>query len=329
MKERASHSLGDMSTESMAPAALGAPGGFGGRIDLIHTFVRIVEAGSLSAAAQQMETTQPTISRRLKALERSLGVRLLQRSTHRMRLTEDGERCFQRARELIDHWERFETELRGAHDAPEGILRVLAPHAFGQDLLVEPLARYLEAYPGMRVEWLLHDDRAIDDFIATGVDCAIHVGEVSDPELVSIRLARVPRIVVAAPSLIAGRSAPVDVDALAELPWLSLRTFYHCRVGLRHRDSGESRVLNFAPRVTTDSLYALRSATLRGLGVSIGSAWVFADNLAAGRLVQLVPEWAAEPLPVSIVYRYAHHYPARLLRFVEIFREALPELISD
>jgi len=329
MKESKFHAPGEVNAATGTAAALATPGGFGGRIDLIHTFVRIVEAGSLSAAAQQMETTQPTISRRLKALEQSLGVRLLQRSTHRMRLTEDGERCFQRARELIDHWERFETDLRGAHASPEGVLRVLAPHAFGQDLLVEPLGRYLAAYPGMRVEWLLHDDRAIDDFIATGVDCAIHVGEVSDPELVSIRLAQVPRIVVAAPSLLEGRPTPEHADELADLPWLSLRAFYHFRVGLHHRDSGEWRTLNFAPRLTTDSLYALRSATLRGLGVSIGSAWVFADDLAAGRLVQLVPEWAAEALPVSIVYRYARHYPARLRLFVDMFREALTELLSD
>lgn len=329
MKEGGSHSAGDMNTDPVTPVALGAPGGFGGRIDLIHTFVRIVEAGSLSAAAQQLETTQPTISRRLKALEQSLGVRLLQRSTHRMRLTEDGERCFQRARELINHWESFETELRGAHASPEGVLRVLAPHAFGQELLVAPLARYLKAYPGMRVEWLLHDDRAIDDFIATGVDCAIHVGEVSDPELVAIRLAQVPRIVVAAPSLLAGRSRPVDIDTLADLPWLSLRTYYRFHVDLRHRDHGEARALNFAPRVTTDSLYALRSATLQGLGVSIGSAWAFAADLAAGRVVQLVPDWAPEPLPVSLVYRYARHYPARLRLFIDVFREEVPALIGE
>ncbi len=88
------------------------------RIELMQTFVRIVEAGSLSAAATQMGTTQPTVSRRLQALERSLGVRLLQRSTHAMKLTEDGERCFDRAKELIQSWGAFEAELRGVGDQP-------------------------------------------------------------------------------------------------------------------------------------------------------------------------------------------------------------------
>jgi DNA-binding transcriptional LysR family regulator len=107
---------------------------------LVETFVRIVDAGSLSAAARLLATTQPTISRRLKALEKSLGVRLLQRSTHAMKLTDDGMRCYARAKELIAGWQEFESEIRGAGDEPVGLLRVMAPHAFGQQQLVAPLA---------------------------------------------------------------------------------------------------------------------------------------------------------------------------------------------
>ena len=102
------------------------------RFELMETFVRIVDAGTLSAAAAQLGTTQPTVSRRLQALERSLGVRLLRRSTHSMTLTEDGQRCLERARELLASWHAFEADLRGAGDEPEGTLRVIAPHAFGQ-----------------------------------------------------------------------------------------------------------------------------------------------------------------------------------------------------
>ena len=105
--------------------------GAGYRFELMETFVRIVEAGSLSAAAAQLHTTQPTISRRLQALERSLGMRLLQRTTHTMRLTVDGERCFKRAKELLANWAAFEADLRGAQEEPDGLLRVAVPHAFG------------------------------------------------------------------------------------------------------------------------------------------------------------------------------------------------------
>ena len=108
---------------------------------LVETFVRIVDAGSLSAAARALATTQPTISRRLKALEKSLGVRLLQRSTHAMKLTDDGMRCYTRAKELIAGWQEFESEIRGAVDEPVGMLRVVAPHAFGHQLLLAERVR--------------------------------------------------------------------------------------------------------------------------------------------------------------------------------------------
>lgn len=300
----------------------------GDRIELMQTFVCIVEAGSLSGAAARLGTTQPTISRRLQTLERSLGLRLLQRTTHAMRLTVDGERCFARAKELLTSWAAFESELRGAGDEPEGTLRVVVPHAFGQERLIQPLADYLRRYPRMSVEWLLHDDRAVQDYIAAGIDCAIQVGEVADPGLVAIRLSEVPRIVVAAPSVLNGGAIPENVTDLVNLPWLALRTFYRNEVTLTHLETGETGSVAIRPVMSTDSLYALRSAALLGLGACVGSAWVLADDLASGRLVHLAPQWQAAPLPVSLAYPYARFYPARLRRFVEIMREATPSILA-
>ena len=300
----------------------------GDRIELMQTFVRIVEAGSLSAAAGQMGMTQPTISRRLQALERSLGLRLLQRTTHAMRLTVDGERCYERARELLGNWAAFESDLRGAGDEPDGILRVVVPHAFGQDRLVRPLADYLQRYPRMSVEWLLHDDRSIQDYIAAGIDCAIQVGEVTDPGLVAIRLSEVPRIVVAAPEVLNGAPVPTAAGELAALPWLALRTFYRNEVQLTHLETGKVERWPISPRFSTDSLYALRSAALLGLGACLGSAWVLADDLASGRLVHLTPAWQAAALPVSLVYPYARFYPARLRCFIDIMRQAMPAVMA-
>ncbi|WP_434034400.1 LysR family transcriptional regulator [Cupriavidus sp. a3] len=306
-------------TPEPAPASAGAD-----RIDLLQTFVRIVEAGSLSQAAAQLRTTQPTVSRRLQALERQLGVRLLQRSTHGMKLTEDGERCYERAKALVGDWATLEADLRGAGYAPEGTLRVVVPHAFGQDLMVPPLAAYMRQYDQVAVEWLLHD--RTPDFIAEAIDCAIHVGEVREPGLVAVRLAEVPRVAVAAPALLEGRRLPLQPEELEALPWLALHTFYRQAMTLSHAASGDSRELRFRPRLSTDSLYALRSAALQGLGVGVGSAWIFADDIARGDLLHLLPEWQAEPLPVYLVYPYASFYPARLRLFIDAMREAVPAM---
>jgi DNA-binding transcriptional LysR family regulator len=302
------------------------PGVPADRLALLETFVRIVEAGSLSAAAPLLQTTQPTVSRRLRALEQALGVPLLQRSTHGMRLTPDGERCYERARTLLADWAAFEADMGGAGAEPEGLLRVAVPHAFGQDRFVAPLADFLRAWPRVTVEWLLED--VVDDARARGIDCVIQVGQPTDPALVAVRLAAVPRIVVAAPALLATHPVPQDPEALAALPWLALRTYYRDQLVLTHAVTGESRTVQLRSRFGTDSLYALRSAALRGLGACAASAWLLADDVARGDLVHLAPQWQPAPLPIWITYPHARHYPSRLLRFVDAMRKAVPRVIE-
>lgn len=296
------------------------------RLALFETFVRIVDAGSLSAAAAQLGTTQPTISRRLRALESALGLRLLQRSTHAMALTEDGAHCLALARGLLETWQALDASVRGAAALPEGSLRVLVPHAFGQDKLIGPVADYLRQFPNVTVEWLLQDRQP--DFIAEGIDCAIQVGAVDDPAVVALPLGEVQRIVVAAPQLLAGCDAPVQPADLAALPWLALRTYYRHDVTLTSTLGGEAATVAIQPRFSTDSLYALRAAALRGVGACIASRWLVEDAVAAGELVHLLPGWRATPLPVSLVYPHSRIYPARLRRFIDAMRAAVPAVVN-
>lgn len=296
------------------------------RLELLQTFVRIVDAGSLSAAAAQLGSTQPTMSRRLQWLEQMLGLRLLQRSTHAMKLTEDGERCYAHARALLENWAAVEADLRGAKDLPRGPLRVLAPHAFGQEALVAPLSEFLKRHGQVTVEWLLHDEPA--DFIGQGIDCAIRVGPVPEQELVAIRLAEVPRLLVAAPGLWGRARAPGQPPQLSRLPWISLPLFYRDELQLQRRASGETARVPIAARLRTNSLYAARSAVRAGLGAALLSSWLVADDLAAGRLVQLLPEWEAEALPVHLLHPHARIQPARLRAFIECMREAIPRVVG-
>lgn len=292
------------------------------RIDLMQTFVRIVESGSLSAAATQLHTTQPTISRRLQALETLLGVKLLLRTTHAMKLTDDGQRCYQHAKTLMNCWNELEDDLKQASDEPVGTLKVRAPHAFGQQQLIEPLVRYLNQYPQMSVDWQLNDHSP--NFIHDGIDCAIHVGEITDTSMVAVLLAEVPRFVVASPELLARYPQIERVEQLATLPWLALSSFYRTHILLKSSQLDASHQLEFQPKFSTDSLFALRNTILSGVGVGVCSAWMVQDDVTQGKLVHLLPEWCAAPLPVYLMYPYASYYPARLRKFLQLIREAMP-----
>jgi DNA-binding transcriptional LysR family regulator len=292
------------------------------RFTLMQTFIRIVEAGSMSAAAAQLNLSQPTVSRRLQALERQLGLRLLQRSTHALSLTESGAQCFERAKTLIDGLEALESDLRGARDEPEGLLRVVAPHALGQLQLMEPLVALLRRAPKLTVEWLLDD--LPPQFIAQGIDCAIRVGGPLDPSAVALKLSEIPRIVVVAPAHLAGRAPPRTPEELATLDWLAFGTFYRNELPLLGPD-GQRHGLAIRPRLITDSIFALRNAALTGLGATAISAWAVREDIAAGRLIRLLPDWRAPALPVHLVYPYQGFYPAKLRHFVDAMRDSLRE----
>ncbi|MGK9171667.1 LysR family transcriptional regulator [Yokenella regensburgei] len=290
----------------------------------MRTLVRIVEAGSLSAAARQLDTTQATVSRRLQSLETLLGVKLLLRSTHAMKLTDDGERCYQHAKRVIDAWVSLEDALSQAGDEPVGMLRVRAPHAFGQEQLLSPLTRFLQRYPQLNVEWMLNDKNV--NFLSDNIDCAIRVGAEVDPATVSVLLAEVPRCLVASPELLARYQPLTQPSQLSELPWIALSTFYQHDISLNHSQHAEPERIVLAPRLYTDSLYVARNTALAGLGVAAVSSWTVEEDIRHGRLVAVLPEWMPAPLPVHLVYPWARYYPARLRMFLQLMREVMPEM---
>lgn len=292
------------------------------RVELMRTFIRIVESGSLSAAARQLETTQATISRRLQSLESLLGAKLILRSTHAMKLTDDGERCYQHARQVVDAWLALEDELQLTDDQPVGTLRVRAPHAFGQEQLLMPLIGFLADHPQLSVEWMLNDKNV--DFMSDNIDCAIRVGAEVDPATVSVLLAEVPRCTVASPELLAKYPTITHPQMMSTLPWIAISTFYQHDVTLRRQE--ESATFSLVPRLSTDSLYVAKNAALAGLGIAIVSSWTVEEDLAQGRLVELLPDWQAAALPVHLVYPWARYYPTRLRKFLDLMRDVMPKI---
>lgn len=294
------------------------------RIELMRTFIRIVEAGSLSSAARQLETTQATVSRRLQSLESMLGSRLILRTTHAMKLTDDGERCYQHARQVVDAWLALEDEMSIADDRPVGVLRVRAPHAFGQQQLLGPLVSFLQRYPQLAVEWMLNDKTV--DFLSDNIDCAIRVGAEVDPATVSVLLAEVPRSLVVAPELLSRYPALAIPQDLSRLPWVAISTFYQHEVELQHQEDSRELSFGIVPCLSTDSVYVARNTALAGLGAAIVSSWAVTEDIAAGRLIEPFPQWRASPLPVHLVYPWARYYPTRLRKFLDLMREVMPQV---
>lgn len=296
------------------------------RIMLLQTWARIVEAGSLSKAAVQLNTTQPTISRRLKTLETILGSKLLLRTTHQLKLTDEGERCYELSKEIVAKWETLTEMVGGNHAQLKGRLRVRVPHAFGQEQLILPLMQYLKDYPQMHIDWLLNDQST--DFLSEDIDCAIQVGQVSDENVIAKLLCYVPRIIVASPQLTENFAKPQHPQDLEPWPWIAISTYYRQALNVYEHCHTEPTQINIEPVLSTDNIYSATQCAKRGLGITSISSWLVQPLIDSGELVQILPNWQEASLPLYLVYPYAQYYSNRLTTFIALMQQAIPQMIG-
>lgn len=273
------------------------------RLQAMHTFVRVVEAGSFSAVARERATTQSAISKQVAALERHLGARLLARTTRSLSLTDEGERYFEATRRLVAEVAEAESTVRRSREMLAGWLRITASVAFGECLLMPIVRSFLAAHPQVQVELRLSD--GFTDLVEQGIDVALRIGELADSGLVARRVGSTQRGVFAHRDHLAARPArrrlpkvPADLaqhDCIVYTE-LATRNLWHFTTA-----DGSTVSVRVQGRLQTNSSEGVRAATLAGLGVSYAPAWFFTDALASGEVVRLLPAWSAPPLPIHLL----------------------------
>ena len=279
------------------------------RLSLFETFVRIAERKSLSAAARDLGTSQPSVSRQLAALEERLGVILVRRTTHDVTLTPDGLTLLVDARRMLGEWEALEDRHR-EDDELAGTIRVVAPVALGQRLFIKAAAHFIREHPDVTIDWRLRDDNI--RFAEEGCDCWLKVGAIPDETLIVRELARVERIVIGTPEYLKSHTE----TALHSMPWLTLGPFEGNRIELFDQ---KKQVHSFAvkPKLASDNIFAIHEAALEGVGAAIMPRWFVESDLEEGNLVDVAPNFRAARLPINLAIAPGTKRPARVERFCE------------
>lgn len=277
------------------------------RIALLETFVRIAERRSLSGAARDLNTSQPSVSRQLAALESHLGVVLVRRTTHDVALTPDGLSLLADARRMIGEWE-FIQDRHKEDEVFKGTIRVVAPIALGQSLFIRAAAQFMKDHPGISIDWRLRDDTI--RFAEEGCDCWLKVGPVPDDTLVVRKLAEVERIVVGTPEYLAQHDQK-DLDAMS---WLTLGSFEGNRIELFDREN-KRQTFSVAPKLASDNIFAVYEAVKQGVGIAIMPHWFVASDLDDGTLLNVVPSLRAARLPINLALASGTRRPARVEQF--------------
>lgn len=293
------------------------------RLTLLETLSRIVERGSISAAARDLGISQASASRQLKDLEDRFGAQLVRRTTHSLSLTAAGEDLLRDARALLAGWNSLE-ERHGSRDgAAKGKLTVVAPVAMGQMQLADIALAFQADNPAVSLIWRLED--APIRFAEIGCDCWIKVGSVPDDTLVVRPLGTVERLAVGSPDLVLGSTIDGPNEMAKKLSAIALSPFYDDRLEL-HDSAGTIQVVRPRTRLSTNNIFAAHRAVLRGLGYAVLPRWFVAADLAAGRLVDVLPRWRAKRLTINLAYLPSPYRPMRLTRFIEALKAGVPRI---
>jgi DNA-binding transcriptional LysR family regulator len=288
-------------------------------LEKMATYVRVVEAGSFSAAAKQLRISPAAVSRQISTLEDELRVRLLRRTTRKMSITPAGrgyyERCLRILREVDDAQALARTK------ATEGLLNISAPVTFGLACVVPHLSSLMAAHPGLHVELRL-EDRLIE-LALEGVDVAIRVGSVlpDSSDVIAHDLMSFRRVLVAAPAYLKKRGEPRAPEALAKHDALAYPSGDALDSWILVHREREARVrVNAVFRSNAPS--ALRALAIDGTGIAMLPAWLVDEDLERRALRLVLPGWETEPVAVHALHRREHRGSARVRALVEHLRAA-------
>lgn len=284
----------------------------------VAVLVAAASAGNLSAAARRLGITPMIATRRLAALERDLGVRLMQRTTRSVSLTPEGEAFLPFAQALVEGEAAGRASLRPAATGVSGLLRVTASAAFGRKIVAPIIPGLLRAHPDLRIDLELTD--RLVDIVATGADLALRIGRLRDNSLVARRLANNPRVLCAAPSYLAERGAPTTIADLANHECLALTGATHWPFEV----DGKERRVRITGRFSASSVEGLQAACLGGAGIGLFAAWNLRDEFRDGTLVPVpLADGAPEEHAIWAVYPTARLVLPKLRLFVSTLEAAL------
>ncbi len=283
-------------------------------------FVRAAEAGSLSAAARQLGLGQPAVSKIVAALESDLGVRLMVRTTRKLSLTEAGTTYLERARRALAEVEEAAVAARGAGAGLEGRLRVSAPVTFTRLHLVPRLGPFLAAHPRLSLE-LTMDDRQVD-VVAEGIDVALRAGTLADSSLVAVRLATAARRLLASAEWLRRHEAPTHPTQLVAFDTIGFSLSAEGEEW-RFRRGSDEQLVRLAPRIRMSAAEGVRAAVKAGLGIAVGSDWLFAPELGTGEIVPLLDDWVLPSVDLWRIYPSGRLPTAKARAFVRYVETVL------
>jgi DNA-binding transcriptional LysR family regulator len=291
-------------------------------LEAMQVFVRVAEQASFTRAAESLGLLKATVSVAVQQLEGSLGTRLLHRTTRKVQMTLDGQLYYERCKELLSEVDSLQSMFQQSGQALRGRLRVDMPSGLARLYVIPRLPEFLKAHPQVEFE-LSTTDRLVDP-IQEGFDCVLRVGAPRDPQLIVRPLGRLAFVNCASPDYLRRRGTPETLDDLSKHDLIHYVTTLGTKsMGFEYPDAGRYRYLPMSGPVVVDSSDAYNAACVAGMGLTQPPEIGVREQLARGQLVEVLPQYRPEPMPVSLLYAHRRNLPKRVRVFMDWMAETL------
>lgn len=291
-------------------------------LNQIRTFVKLVQLGSFTKAAEAMRQPKSRVSRRLAALEKDLGVQLIYRTTRQFQLTETGKAYFERARGLIEGLEVLSVEVSDATSEISGNIKITASDDMGVSQLPVILEEFGKLYPQVRFDVML--SQAYVDLVKESVDVAFRIGHLKDSSLKARKVGLLRSIIVASPGLLERHRHWEDLEKIAQLPFVVLGQ--QGKVDMLRVSDGKKVSLKVKPVMTSNNPAFVAEMAVHGRGFAAVPEFLVADYIRQGRLVHVFKNLQSEEIPVNIVIPEQKEVPLKIKKFVEFSVKRMKEL---
>lgn len=285
----------------------------------IELFVQVAETGSMSRAAETLNLSNASASRHLAALEERLGVRLVERNTRRLYLTETGQEFFQRAKNILADLRDAESTVNAAALNPTGVLRVTSSLSFAMHHIAPLLREFTDRYPNVTVH--VEAANRYLDIIDNNIDVAVRTREYEPDSNITIRrLGETRRVLAASPGYLARHGFPKTLDDLQKH---KLLVYLHANNPheLRFSKAGEQRSISVHGLLETNDGQIVRAAALDGMGILIQPSYIIYDDIVAGRLVPVLEDWDLPHLTINLAYPSRKHLSAKVRAFIDFMAQ--------
>jgi len=286
-------------------------------LDGIAVFVKVVQAGSFSQAAKLLNMPNSTVSAKVAALEKRLGVTLLQRTTRRLHLTEAGEGYFRRCMTALEELHAAENELAIERGETKGVLRLTAPVELGRSALPPVLDVLMRRHPAIKID-LIITNRLVD-LVVENIDVAVRAGPLKDSGLIARRFVLGQFGLWASPSYLKNNSVPRNPDELKEHDCLRFAPFTGRKLQLTN--GRERAQIALAGRITADDFEALRALAVLGWGIALLPSFLCAEEAKERKLVSVLPNWRGDSVTISVVYPAQRFVSPKIRAFITAAQE--------